>query len=244
MPGPVADPRPTGIAPELGPDPVLVLVAVEFEARRLRRHLDGSYRLRTIGLAARDLRRLEPALLSLQPAAVLVTGLAGGSAPDVAPGEIVVGAEVGPGAGGAWLTPEPALRERALKALAGARLSHRAGRLLTVPQIVADPAAKAECWRAYGAVAVDMESARVCEWAGRAGLPALAVRAVADGPTDVVPPALVRAIGPSGVVRPSVVLGWAAQPGVGRAAWRLWRRSTTALDRLARFLAAFIADPP
>lgn len=115
---------------------------------------------------------------------------------------------------------------------------------MTVSEVVSTPAAKAERWRTEGAVAVDMESAHALDWAARAGLPALAVRAVADGPTDPLPPALARAIGPTGRVRIPAVLGWAAQPGLLRPAWRVWRRSRLALDHLARFLAALRAPTP
>ena len=39
------------------------------------------------------------------------------------------------------------------------------------------------------------------------------------------------------------VLGWVARPDRLAGAWRLWRRSTLALDRLARFLSAFVREP-
>ncbi len=118
------------------------------------------------------------------------------------------------------------------------------GRLLTVSEPMATPAAKAACWQDHGAVAVDMESAPVLRWAREAGIPALAVRAVADGPADPLPRALVTAVDARGRVRPSVLLGWAARPALVGSAWRLWRRSRVALDRLARFLSAFTAVRP
>jgi adenosylhomocysteine nucleosidase len=224
-------------------------VAVEFEARRLARGLalpaagpspdGGDLSLRRIGLAATDLPRLGPDVLARRPAAVLVTGLAGGCAPDLTPGEIVVATSVGPTPGGGWLEPAAILVERALGVLRMAGLPHRQGRLLTVPAVVATAADKAECWRGQGAVAVDMESAHVLAWAARVGLPALAVRAVADGPGEGLPPALLRMIGPGGALRGRGILACAARPALAGAAWRLWRRSRTALDRLARFLTAF-----
>jgi hypothetical protein len=254
VPGPAVDPHPRILTAEAPPVPLLVLVAVDFEARRLARALGrpaagdradrGDLVLRRVGLAAADLPRLEPDLLACRPAAVLVTGLAGGCAPDVAPGEIVVATAVGPTPSGDWLAPAAPLVERALAALRTDGLPHRTGRLLTVPAVVATPTAKAECWRGQGALAVDMESAHVVAWAARAGLPALAVRAVADGPADALPPALLRAIGPDGTLRGRAVLGWAASPALVGAGWRLWRRSRTALDRLARFLTAFTGVRP
>jgi len=200
--------------------------------------------LRRVGLAAADLPRLAPGLTALRPSGVLIAGLGGGCAPDVRTGEIVVGRPVGPARDGEWLAPDAGLLDRALAALAGAGLPHRVGPLLTGPGTVATAAAKAECWRAHGALAVDMESAHVLRWARDAGLPALAVRAVADGPADVLPPALVQAVDAAGRVRPAAVLGWVARPALAGAAWRTWRQSRTALAHLARFLTAFTHPRP
>ncbi|MBI3456263.1 MAG: hypothetical protein HY002_10800 [Candidatus Rokubacteria bacterium] len=257
MLGQSVDSRAEIVATGTRPGPLLVVVAVEFEARHLARGLprppsasspaaaDGArVALRTVGLGTADLPRLGPGLLALHPRAVLVTGLAGGCAPDVAPGEIVLGVTVGPTGSGEWLAPDLALRERALRALEVTGIPHRLGRILTVREAVATPRAKAECWQTHGALAVDMESAHVLDWARRAGLPALAVRAIADGPADVLPPALLRAVGPAGAVELPAVLGWVVRPGLVGSAWRLWRRSRAALDQLARFLAGFTASQP
>ena len=234
------------------PGPLLLLVAVEFEARQLARRLGlarepstpGPVVLRRVGLAAADLPRLASGLVALRPAGVVVAGLAGGCAPDVRSGEIVVGGATASAADGEWLVPDAALTERALAALAAAGVPYRVGRLLTVPELVTSPAAKAGCWQGRGAVAVDMESAHVLRWAREAGVPALAVRAVADGPADPVPRALLEAVDAGGRLRPSALLGWARHPALVASAWRLWRRSRVALDHLARFLAALTADRP
>jgi len=228
-------------------------VGVELEARGIRRRLGLHHNpdtlqnttliLRTVGPGAATLARLEPELQAFRADAVLVTGLAGGCAPTIASGEVVVGSAVGPTSGGEWMTPDPRLLTRAMRALEGASLPYRTGRLLTVRDVVETPSAKADCWRTHAAVAVDMEGAHVLAWAARVGLPALAVRVVADGPADTLPSALARAVGPRGEVRVSTVLGWMGRPALLPAAWRIWRRSSVALDRLARFLAAFTRTP-
>lgn len=238
MPGRVADPDDARLDPDAAGLSLLVLVAVEFEARHLRRRLDGLVP-RTIGPGAADLARLDHALTALRPEAVLVTGLAGGCAPDVVPGELILGTAVGPTADGAWLAPDAALADRARRALAATRRPHREGPLLTLREVAATPATKAECWRARGALAVDMESAQVLEWAARAGFPALAVRAVADGPADDLPSALIAAVRPDGRLAPGAVLRGMMRPTVLASGFRLWRRSRLALDGLAGFLAAF-----
>ncbi len=177
------------------------------------------------------------------PTAALVMGLAGGCGPDLRPGDVVVGdpvARPGEGLGG---RADPALRARAERALEAAGLRYRVGPLLTVDRVVTRPAEKASVWTAHGALAVDMESAHVIAWAGQAGLPALAVRAVADGPDDEVPAELFRALGADGRVRPAAVASLLRRPALVGAAWRLGRRSRHALESLARFVRAFV-DPP
>jgi adenosylhomocysteine nucleosidase len=225
----------------------LVLVAVTFEARRLARALGGPVPpawLETVGPGAPDLARLARRLAVPDLAGVIVTGLCGGCAPDLAAGDLVVGSPVGPTPAGGWLAPSEALVARAVRALEGPGLRYRIGRLDTTPTVVATPAAKAQLWRAGGTVAVDMESARVFAWAREAGIPAVAVRAVADGPDDPLPPPPLRAVGADGRLRPSAVLAWTTRPGLVRAAWQSWRRSRRGLDSLTRFLEAFLALRP
>jgi uridine phosphorylase len=174
---------------------------------------------------------------------VLVTGLAGGCAPDVGSGEILVGSVVGPTARGAWVVPDASFTARVLGAVRASRLPHRVGPLVTVGAAAATPEAKAALWRAHQAVGVDMESAHVLDWAAAAGLPAAVVRAVADGPRDALPPALVRAVSPDGRTRWTVVAGWVARPEVFLTAWRFRRRGHLALDRLARVVLTLAACP-
>jgi nucleoside phosphorylase len=218
------------------------------EARGLLRRLPPATRrtltVRIVGPRATLLDRLDVRSDSPAPAALLVTGLAGGCGPDLRPGDVIIGDPVAiPGAGSSADGGDPGLRRRAARALDAARLRYRVGRLLTVDDVVASPAAKAEWWATERALAVDMESAHVLAWARRAGLPALAVRAVADGPADDVPRELLGVVGPDGRTRARAVAGLLRSPVLIGAAWRLGRRSRQALDSLARFLRAFVDTP-
>jgi len=196
-----------------------------------------------VGPCAAILDRLEVDRTSPKPAAVLVTGFAGACRPDLRTGDIVVGDPVAvPGAELDEDSGDPGLRRRAVRAIESARLRYQVGRLLTVDEVVTTPAAKAKWSRAQGALAVDMESAHVLAWARRAGLRAVAVRAITDGLEDEVPHDLLRAVGPDGRMRAWAAAGFLGRPALLPAAWRLGRRSHRALGSLARFIRAFVAE--
>jgi nucleoside phosphorylase len=197
-----------------------------------------------VGPGAAALDRLDVAEWSAPPSAVLAVGLAGGCAPDLGPGDVVVGDPVCAERPGLELgAADSGLRARALRALDAAGLRYRVGSLLTVDQVIATPSAKAGWWQTRGALAVDMESAHVLAWARRAGCPALAVRAVADGPDDEVPPELFRMLGADGRIGPASAAGLLARPTLLGAAWRLGRRSQRALRSLAGFVQALVDHP-
>ncbi|HEY7138484.1 MAG TPA: hypothetical protein VIE44_00115 [Methylomirabilota bacterium] len=227
---------------------LLVVAGLALEARGLLRRLPPDTRrlltVETVGPGAAHLERLAVGSSPSAHAAVLVTGLAGGCGPDLRPGDVIVGDPVATaGAARGGDRGDAGLRRRAVRALEAAQLRYRVGRLLTVDDVVATAEAKAQLWRTEGVLAVDMESAHVLAWARRAGLPALAVRAVADGPGDDVPQDLLGAVGADGGIRAGAVARFLGRPALVGAAWRLGRRSRQALESLARFVRAF-ADTP
>jgi adenosylhomocysteine nucleosidase len=197
-----------------------------------------------VGVGATALDSLNGVEASASPWAVLVTGLAGGCAPGLRSADVVVGDPVGalsPTLGSVEV--DSRLRARAVEALVASGLRYRVGPLLTVDEVVATPAAKAMWWQTRGALAVDMESGHVLAWARRVGLPAVAVRAIADGPDDEVPRELLAMVDAGGRVRAASVAGFLARPGLVGPAWRLARQSREALGSLARFVQAFVDDP-
>jgi hypothetical protein len=227
---------------------LLVVAGLALEARGLLRRLPPDTRrlltVETVGPGAAYLDRLAAGPSAPGYSALLVTGLAGGCGPDLRPGDVVVGDPVATAGAARGGDPGDAgLRRRAVRALETARLRYRIGRLLTVDDVVATAEAKAQLWRTESVLAVDMESARVLAWARRAGLPALAVRAVADGPGDDVPEALLGAVGADGEMRARVVARLLGRPALAGAAWRLAGRSRQALASLARFVRAFVDTP-
>lgn len=180
---------------------VLVLTAVDVEARGLARHLGlapvpgagsphfagGMLEIATIGLRGARLAARAPQWRA--PDLVVSAGACGALAPALAVGALVVPTVVlGPG-GGRW-------RTATLPRLPGE------GALLTVTDVVESAAQKARLWMETGALAVDMESAAILAWAGERGVPAAVVRGVSDDAERGIPAALAAAVGEDGRVRP------------------------------------------
>lgn len=147
---------------------------------------------------------------------VLSFGIAGGLAPAVRTGEVLVAGAL---YAGEVFTPDAAWAE-ALAGRTGATLAP----LAASDTLLADAAAKRALHARTGAVAVDMESGAVARFAATRGLPFAVLRAVADGPTDALPRAAWHALTPDG--RPAL---WPVLAGLSRRPWEL-----PALIRLGR----------
>lgn len=134
--------------------------------------------------------RLDQALAERdRPAALLSFGMAGALDPSLRLGDWVVGSGV-QGEGEC----DPLWRARLSRQLAPART----GLCLGSDRLIADAAEKAQMWRAYGALIVDMESHHVARAAGRMGLPFAVLRCVSDVASHDLPPAMAVAMRPDG----------------------------------------------
>jgi len=215
---------------------VAVFTAVDLEARSLPRLLgltrvagsewphyrSGALELVCVGPRARalDLRasRVAP------PALVVSAGVCGALSPDLAEGDLVVPALVAAPTGTAYATAE----------VGGLR---RAGTLVTVDEIVATPGAKARLWVETAAVACDMESAPILEWARARGIPAAVIRAVSDTAERGVPADLAAVVEPDGRVRTiRAVRAVLARPRAFADALTLRSGTNAALKSVARAL--------
>jgi adenosylhomocysteine nucleosidase len=228
--------------------PTLICTAVELEAQVLARALElptlsslavpafgaGDVRVAVIGLRAGLLPTRWPALLTgLSDPLVISAGVCGGLDPALAPGDLVLPDSVlGPAGELANVTPSD---HRAAWALAP---SARAGRLITMREVIATPEAKAALFARTGAVAVDMESSVILAAAAAAGLPSLVVRAVSDAAHDALPPDLIRLVTPEGRLRVAGAVALIAHPAVVPRAIQLRRALRTALGKVALLLAA------
>jgi nucleoside phosphorylase len=212
---------------------VLVLAAVDVEARGLARHLGlppvpgarwPHYRAGVLEVACvgpRAARLAERAPTWRPPTLVVSAGTCGALAPDLAVGALVVPeAVVGPDGARLATSMAPTLT--------------RAGTLLTVADVVHTPEDKARLWIETGAVAVDTESSILLGWARTVGAPAVVVRAVSDTAASGVPPDLAALVEPGGRVRRGHALrAMLARPGAVADAIALGRGTGAALKAVA-----------
>jgi hypothetical protein len=215
---------------------ILVLTAVDVEARGLARHLGlaavaasgwahfrgGVLEIACVGPRAGYLA--ERAAACRPPTLVVSAGACGALAPDLGVGAVVVPEAV--------IGPEGARRATApLPPLA------RAGTLLTVEDVVHTAGEKARRWVETGALAVDTESSVLLEWARALGVPGAVVRAVSDAADASVPRDLAALVEPGGRVnRGHALRTLLARPAALADAITLGRGTGAALKAVAAAL--------
>ena len=230
---------------------ILVLTAVELEARALARALSlpslpslsfpafgrGTIRVASVGLSAGLLGSRWSALVSASDRPLVISaGVCGGLDPALRAGDLVVPEGV-INDGGLRLPVTGSVAQRA--AAAGGAPS-RTGVMATTSRSLATPEAKAALRAATGAVAVDMESAVILEAAAARGCSSLVVRAVSDDARETLPEELMRLMGADGRIRCRGVLAL-ARPRVLRRALQLRRSTGRALASVAGSLARLAA---
>lgn len=131
--------------------------------------------------------------------ALVSWGYAGGLAPDLSSGTLIVPDRILCTDGSVFDTDE-GWREILSARIAGRQIV-RCGRLLSAPLLLADEECKSRHFRDSGAIAVDMESAAIARVARAWNVPFLAVRAVLDTSSEPLPRAIADAIGPEGKLR-------------------------------------------
>ena len=215
---------------------ILVLTAVDVEARGLARHLglaavsDSPWPhylggvLEVVCVGPRAARLSERAVWRT-PTLVISAGACGALAPDLAVGSLVV--------------PEAVIGPSGMRlATASAPPLARAGTLLTLADVVHTPSDKARLWIETGAIAVDMESSVVLEWARAQGVRAAVMRGVSDAATSGVPTDLAAIVEPGGrVSRGQALRALLARPSALADAIALGRGTGAALKVVASALA-------
>ena len=233
---------------------ILILTAVELEARALARRLGlpaitvlpfpafgrDLLRVAPVGLRAALLAARWPRLLAgLNRPLVISSGVCGGLAPDLGVGELVLPESV-LGPDGERLNVTPTLYRRATE-LAGS--AARPGLLATSREVAASVEAKAALFARTGAVAVDMESAPILAHAAGAGCPTLVVRGVSDTAAESLPPELIALVTPAGKLHAGRALALAlTRPRLLPRALVVRQATRRALAAVARLLAALAAS--
>ena len=128
------------------------------------------------------------------PTVVLSFGLCGGLDPDLAPGDLVIGAHVR--SGGRKFAADADWMARLTRAFPSAAVGGIAGS----DTIVGASDAKSALRAATGAIAADMESHRAAEMALEAGVPFAVLRAVSDGASESLPMCAQMGFRPDGSV--------------------------------------------
>lgn len=231
---------------------ILILTAVELEARALARQLElpalpslpfpafgrGTLRLAPVGLRAGLLVERWPTLrLGLDQPLVISAGVCGALAPELRSGDLVLPESViGPAAERLNVTPSAYARAASLAPAA------RHGTLVTSRDVVATAPAKLALHARTGAVAVDMESSVILSFAANAGCPTLVVRGVSDAAGESVPAELIGLVTEAGKLRTARALALSVtRPHVLPRALALRHATQRALAAVARLLAAFTA---
>jgi adenosylhomocysteine nucleosidase len=191
---------------------LLILTAVDLEARALARHLG------LVPLAGRPWPRFTGGALDIVPVGVAACQLAARLA-DVAVPSLIVSAGVcgalAPQLGvGALVVPEAVLAPDGRRHTTAAVGLRRSGILVSTDRVLEDAAAKSRLWLDTGALAVDLESAEILAWAAERGVAGVVVRGVCDPAGRGVPADLARAVQDDGRMRPMrAVTAMLARPG-------------------------------
>jgi adenosylhomocysteine nucleosidase len=187
------------------------------------------------GVGAPDTRRLQETLFAPPVDAVIVAGAAGGLKPQYRCGEVVGASRVKTPGSSRVVAADS--RMLALASHCGATIVDS---FVTVDRMVLHAGEKATLSRE--ADAVDMESFAVVREAADQGIPAVAVRVIADTATEDLPLDLSAAIRADGRISvPRAIAGILSRPARWRRVVRAGLSYRCALAELAAFLDRFVA---
>jgi adenosylhomocysteine nucleosidase len=132
--------------------------------------------------------------------ALVSWGSAGGLTSQVSPGSLILPHKI-VSADGSIYEVDSTWHERLFRRLAG-HIEVHTGLLAESKTVLASPSDKRALFNRTGAIAVDMESAAVAAVAHQAGVPFVAVRAIADRVDLTVPRSVLRSLDAFGRLRP------------------------------------------
>ncbi len=166
--------------------------------------------------------------------AIISVGVSGGLDPALASGDLIIGNQIIADDGAVWESHSyliGAMRDAARDAGA------KSGALFGSDEIIDNTSKKSALFHNHNALAVDMESHGAARAAAGAGVPFLAIRAIADPADRALPPAALNAVAQDGSTRTLATLGAALRdPQQFPALIKLGKDSEAALKTLRRDL--------
>lgn len=190
-----------------------------------------------VGVSGADAVRAETIATTLcheGAGAIVSIGVSGGLDPALAPGDLIIGNEIIADDGAVWeshLYLMGAMRD------AARALGAKTGKLFGSDEIIQNTSKKSALFHNHNALAVDMESHGAARAAAAAGVPFLAIRAIADPADRALPPAALNAVAADGSTRTLVTLAAALRdPKQFPALMKLGKDSKAALKTLRRDL--------
>ena len=231
-------PADTGaMSTEIPPRPIIaVIVALAAERVCVQAGLDkdcaAHVMLRQSGPGPDRAASAARAIVQSGAAALVSFGVAGGLEPRLEPGTVVVPNRIILPTG-ETISTDPGWRARIIAAMPP-ELATDEGALLATDTVLETPGLKAAAADTTGAVAVDMESGAIAAVAAEAGLPAVAIRVIADGAADTLPPRVDRWIGANGRRRLAPIFTAAVKPGQWPRLAMLAQRQRVAQHALTR----------
>lgn len=230
-----------------------VVCGLRSEARVVARttHRDR-VRIAVSGADAGRAKALAAELCADGAAAIVSVGVSGALAPELTPGDILIGESVKTARGEGFdcdlelaavlrtAVSQPAHPGKSRdERVEGEAIQSRGVRAVIFgsDDIIATAEEKARLFRDFGAVAVDMESHGAARAAKAAGVPFLAIRAIADPAHRALPRSALGAVAPDGSTRVlATLLKCAKAPGDFPALLQLGKDSDAALKTLGRDL--------
>jgi len=200
------------------------------------------YLLRTGIGPAKTVSRLAELEKTCRPQCVISIGCAGALEPSLVIGEAVVADKlIDDSDGGKIWSATPALIDMVGTCCERAGVKHRTGSTVSTDSVAATPEHKEKLARIYGALAVDMESARVASWAAASNIPMLSIRTISDSAADSLPPELSGMFDRDGNIRLLPALAsLAAKPSILSRMYRLQTNFTKSIDALARIMLSLL----
>jgi len=158
--------------------------------------LPGSLQLQLSGIGAQQTRRTAEALVAAGAQALVSWGVAGGLAPSLQAGHLLLPRSVQVSPNIIYGTNSP-WRQRLIRHLEG-KLPLSCAALAHTEKPLASPGEKTALYRQTGCIAADMESAAIGEIAASANLPFLIIRAIADPAFTGLPSTALQALDRTG----------------------------------------------